>query len=121
MNILNSNSLNSQEERQLAMFLHFSQFAGCIIPVLGWLIPLILWQMNKDKSAYIDRHGKIVMNWILTSLILSIIGGILVFLFVGVFVLGALAICSIIFAIIGGIRANEGQVWEYPFLIKLIK
>ena len=33
----------------------------------------------------------------------------------------ALGIMSIVFPIIGGIKAGEGEVWQYPLSLKLIK
>ena len=110
----------TNEEKQFAMFIHFSQFAGYIFPGLGWIVPLVLWQMKKDSSPYIDAHGKIVMNWIISSIIYAIVCSIFVFLVVGIPLLFALAICSFIFAIMGGIKANNGETWVYPLSITFI-
>ena len=121
MENFNTNYFSSKEERQYAMCIHFAQFAGCVIPVLGWLAPLILWQMKKETSSYIDTHGKIVMNWVITSFIFSVVSAILAIIGIGIILLGILAVCSFVFAILGGLKANEGVVWEYPFIIKFIK
>lgn len=111
----------TNEEKQYAMFIHFAQFAGLIIPFLGWLLPLILWQVKKNTSAYIDKHGKIVMNWIISSLIYAIISGILCLIFIGVILLIALGICSLFFTIIGALKANNGETWPYPLSITFLK
>jgi len=108
-------------EKETAMFIHLSQFAGFIIPALGWVLPLILWLIKRDNSAYIDAQGKIVMNWIISSLIYSIIGFILTFLLVGIIWLIALGVCSIVFIILGAIRAKEGTLWAYPLSITFLK
>jgi len=108
-------------ERQYAMFIHFSQFTGLIVPLLGWILPLILWQTKKNTSAYIDNHGKIVMNWIISSIIYAIVCGILSLLVIGLFLLIALGICSLVFIIIGAIKANNGETWPYPLSIPFIK
>ena len=111
----------NSNERQYAMFIHLSQLAGIIIPILGWLLPLILWQSKKNTSAYIDANGKIVMNWILSSLVYGIICWLLIFILIGTLLLAALGICSLIFIIMGGIKANNGEAWPYPLSIKFIK
>lgn len=111
----------TQEEKQYAMFLHLSQFAGYILPGLGWILPLVLWLTKKDTSAYVDAHGKIVMNWILSSFIYAIIGGILILILVGIPLLIILGILSIIFIVLGSIRASEGQIWPYPLSIRFIQ
>lgn len=123
MEILNTqnNPTVSEKDKQYAMFIHLSQFAGLLIPLLGWVLPLILWQTKKNTSAFIDTNGKIVMNWIISSLIYGIICYLLVFLLIGFVLLPALGICSIIFIIIGSIKANNGEMWPYPLSIHFIK
>lgn len=111
----------TESEKQYAMFIHLAQFAGWIIPGLGWILPLVLWLSRKDTSAFIDENGKIVMNWIISCLIYAIICGILTILLIGIPLLVALGICSVIFIILGAIRANEGQAWKYPLSITFIK
>lgn len=123
MEIRNTNQeplSGNSEERQYAMFIHLSQLAGSIIPILGWVLPLVLWQSKKDQSAYIDVHGKIVMNWIISSLIYGIISIILAFIGVGVILLIVLGICSIVFIVVGAIKANNGETWPYPLSIRFI-
>ena len=62
-----------------AMLIHLSQFCGYLLPVLGWIVPVVLWLIKKDESAYIDAHGKIVLNWIISQLTYFIVSGLLVF------------------------------------------
>lgn len=110
----------SASDKQYAMFIHLSQFAGLIIPGLGWILPLVLWLTRKDTSTFIDENGKIVMNWIISSLIYGIGAAILCLLLIGIPLLIGLGICSLIFTIIGSIRASEGTLWPYPLSIKFI-
>ncbi len=104
----------SKEARQWAMFIHFSLLAGFIIPFGGLIVPIILWQMKKDDMPSIVPHAHVVLNWIINALIYSVICFILMFIVIGVFGFFALAIVTVVFAIIGGIKANDGEVWEYP-------
>ena len=110
----------SDSEKQYAMFIHISQFAGVISPGLGWILPLVLWLTKKDTSSYIDANGKIVMNWIISCFLYAIGATILTFILIGIPLLIALGICSLIFTIIGAIRANDGILWPYPLSIKFI-
>ena len=110
----------SDSEKQYAMFIHISQFAGVIIPGLGWILPLVLWLTKKDTSSYIDANGKIAMNWIISCFLYAIGATILTFILIGIPLLIALGICSLIFTIIGAIRANDGILWPYPLSIKFI-
>ena len=103
------------------MFIHLSQFCGYILPFFGLVVPIILWVSGKDKNWMIDKHGRIVMNWMFSSLIYYFIAVLLVFVLVGIPILVALAVCSIIFIIIGAIKANDGIFWNYPLSIEFFK
>ena len=111
-----------RETRQWAMFIHFSILAGWVIPLGGLIVPILLWQIKKDELPGIVPHAHVVLNWIITSLVYAIICFILTFILIGILGFIALAIVTIVFSVIGGIKANDGEVWEYPgTFIKVFK
>lgn len=103
-----------RETNQWAMFIHFSILAAWIVPVAGLVVPILLWQIKKDELPGIVPHAHIVLNWIVTSMIYAVICIVLIVVVIGIFGLVALGLVTIIYAIIGGLKANEGEVWEYP-------
>lgn len=113
--------LQTPDQKQMGMFLHLSQLANFIVPPVGIIAPILLWQLKKDEMPALDAHGKMVTNWIISSLIYGVVSGVLVIFIVGIFLLIALGLLSIIFPIIGGIKANNGEYWEYPLTIKFLK
>ena len=52
-------------------------------------------------------------------LIYGLVAGLLCFVLVGIPLLMALGLVGIIFPIIGAIKAGNGEVWPYPFMLKL--
>ena len=47
---------------------------------------------------------------------------ILTFVLIGIFGFIALGIATIVFAVIGGVKANNGELWEYPgTIVKVFK
>lgn len=115
------------DERQYALFLHLSALIGIIgiPPVIG---PLVMWLIKKDESGFVDAHGKAALNFHLSMLIyavgLVIIGIVLLIILVGFlfFVLAALlGLFSMIMAVIAGIKANNGESFQYPLAIPLLK
>lgn len=108
-----------QETRQWATFLHLSLLAGVLVPGAGFVLPIVLWQIKKNELPGIDAHGKVVANWIISALIYGVIGGMLVFVLVGLPLLGILGLLTLIFPIIGAIKANEGELWVYPLSLKV--
>lgn len=87
----------------------------------GWIMPLIAWQTKGKESATVRAHALNALNFQLTWSIVGLIGWATVCLVVGAFIIAVAAIVGIVFGIIGGIRANEGQLYEYPLSIKMIK
>lgn len=114
----------SQEEikaRQWGMFIHLSILAGYIIPVAGFIVPIVMWQMKKYEHPLIDAHGKSVANWLLSFLLYATIAWVLVLILIGILALWLLGVLNVIFAIVGALKANNGEVWAYPFTIRFFR
>lgn len=116
-----SSALVTPDQRQMGMFLHLSQLAGLIVPMAGIIVPIILWQTQKEKIPALDPHGKMVANWMISALIYAVVSIPLMFVIVGFFTLLAVAVLHIVFPIIGAVKANNGELWDYPLTIKFIK
>lgn len=115
-------SLQTPEHKQMGLLLHLSQLANVFLFPVGVIVPIVIWQTQKEKIPALDAHGKMVVNWMISSTIYGFISVILIFaFFIGLIPLLALAICGIIFPIVGGIKANNGELWEYPLTIKFLK
>jgi uncharacterized Tic20 family protein len=77
--------------------------------------------MKKEEMPELDPHGKMVLNFLLSLLLYTVVSGALVILLVGIVLLLAVFAIGIIFPIIGAVKANEGEVWQYPLTINFIK
>ena len=64
----------------------------------------------------VDTH-----RWIISAAIYAAVCFILVFLFIGVPLLMVLGVLAIAFPIVGGIKANNGEVWKYPLSIQFFR
>lgn len=114
-------SLQTPDQRQMGMFLHLAQLANVILFPVGIIVPIVIWQTQKDKIPGLDAHGKMVVNWMISMTIYMVISIILIFFIIGIFMICAVLLMGIIFPIIGGIKANNGELWEYPLTIKFLK
>ncbi len=106
--------------RQWGLVIHLSVLAGYIVPLAGFVTPVVLWQLKKHDHPMIDAHGKNVANWLLSLLIYGTVAFVLVFVLIGIPLLWLLGILNIVFAIVGGIKANDGVIWAYPFTIRFL-
>ena len=112
----------TQDDRTMGMLCHLASFAGYVIPFFGSIIgPIVIWQMKKDQSEFIDYHGKESLNFQITMAIAYFVSFILVFVIIGFFLLFGLAIFNLVIVIIAAIKANEGVRYQYPFNFRFIK
>ena len=120
-------SLESQA-RTWNMLCHLSALAGFIIPFGNILGPLLVWQLKKNEFPSVEIHGKAALNFQITVTIAAIVG----FLLAGVFaffcigfllipVVIAVGLCGMIFSIIAGVKANNGETYRYPVSLELVK
>ena len=114
--------LQTNEERQMGMFLHLAGLLNAIgaFP-LGAIATILIWQLKKEEMPALDSHGKMATNWLISFFIYALISFFLIFILVGILLLPVVAIIGIIFPIIAGIKANNGEYWEYPLTIKFLK
>lgn len=65
----------TNHQKNIATFIHLSTFSRFIIPLGNFIGPVILWVLNKDKSEFIDKHGKQAINFQMSILLYAIIIG----------------------------------------------
>lgn len=132
-----------QNVRTWSMLCHLSALLG----LLWWpgivIGPLIVWQIKKNELPEIDPHGKEALNFQLTfvilyfiaQIVLGIIAGITFgigllwgspFTFLGsglglLSLLGIITLVALVLAVVAGIKANNGEPYQYPFSIKFVK
>ena len=109
------------ETRDWALYLHLSQLLGMVLPVIGWVAPVLIWQLKKDEMPALDLHGRIVVNWLISELIYVVIFGLLCLCCIGIPLLVALGIVGIVYPIIGGVKAQNGQAWPYPGAFRFLR
>ena len=111
----------SYEVRQAAMLCHFAAFLGFVFPFGSVVGPLILWQIKREKDAFIDDQGKEALNFQITVSIAWLVCLALAFAVIGFFLMTALMIATVVMTIIGGIKANKGIAYRYPLTLRLVK
>ncbi|QXP59221.1 DUF4870 domain-containing protein [Olleya sp. HaHaR_3_96] len=110
-----------KQNRQLLVITHLSQLVSLVIGFGSLIAPLILWMSQKDTVYQMDAHGKSIVNFQLSLVVLYIVCVPLILLFglglLGWFILGAI---SIIYPIINAIKVSNGENPEYPLSFNFI-
>lgn len=112
---------SDKNARMWSMFLHLSLLSNFIIPIAGIIAPIVIWQIKKDEYPIVDAHGKNAVNWIISAVIYGAVCLILTLAVIGIFLLAILGVLAIVFPVIAGIKANNGEVWKYPLSIQFLK
>lgn len=113
--------LSSSDERMWAMFAHLSALTGFFTLIGSIVGPLIVWQIQKDKSAFVDYHGKEAVNFNITMAIAAGVSFLLFLLLVGLVLIWIVGAVWLVFTIIAAIKANNGEYYRYPLSIRFIK
>lgn len=109
----------TRNARFWAMALHLSMLLGLAVPVLGFVAPIVIWQVKKNSIPELDAHGRAAANWMISCLIYLGISTVLTFFLIGFPLLVLVALLGIIFPIIAGIKASDGVVWKYPLSLPI--
>ncbi|TQK18377.1 hypothetical protein FBY40_0864 [Microbacterium sp. SLBN-154] len=88
---------------------------------LGFLAPLIGYLVLRDRGPFVRAHTATALNFQLTLIIAYLVGGILTFFLIGLFVILAAYVLNIVFCIIAAVAANRGQWYTYPLSISFVR
>lgn len=106
--------------------------------IAGFLAPLIIYLVYKDRSGFVRETSREALNLSITAALVGVcasIGlfafgfavialvpliGIVMFIAWFVIVVGY-SIAVLVFEIIGAMRANNGQVYRVPLILRLVK
>lgn len=113
---------NMKEDKQLLLITHLSQLLNLFTAIGGFVVPLVIWIMQKDKVLGMDAHGKMIINFQISMFIYTILSIPLVFLLgLGLIAIFAITILALIFPVINTIKVSNGEIPSYPFTIDFIK
>jgi uncharacterized Tic20 family protein len=112
--------------RTWAMLCHLAGLAWIlpITPAFGSVLgPLVVWLIKKNDHPFIDEQGKEALNFQITMLIYAGVAALLMLLCIGFFLLLAVGIVDVVFAVIATIKANDGYHYRYPYplIIRFVK
>ncbi|WP_123826567.1 DUF4870 domain-containing protein [Kocuria soli] len=118
-----------QEARTMALVTHLSAPVLYLLSAgwAGFLAPLILWAIYKDKDPLVRQAGAGSFNFNFALMVVSVVAWIAGFVSLGllipltILVVFAVLVVQVIFGIFGAMAANQGQAYKYPFEIPILK
>lgn len=126
MNTTTPSPLTGSEERTAATLAHLAGPISSFVSV-GWLAfagPLIAWFIYRDRSTFVRSQAAEAFNFQVTMWLAVLAGGLLcataLLAPVGVALMLAAALCSIVLGIVGAVRTANGDLYRYPWRIELL-
>jgi hypothetical protein len=107
--------LSESDQRMWSVLAH----VGGIL--FSFVAPLIVWLVYKGRGAFVEDQAKEALNFQITVAIAYLAGTVLLVVIIGIFVILAAAICSILFGILAAVASNRGELYRYPLTLRLIK
>lgn len=116
---LGQGKTSEADEKLFAMLAHLLGIASSFIGAL------VIWQIKKEDSPFITDQAKEALNFQITLaigyvalMLLSMIPVVGCFTSIVMLLVG---VAGLVFSIIGGLDANKGKAYRYPFALRLVK
>lgn len=107
--------MRPEDEKLWATLIHLGGiFFGFLPALIGYLV-------LRDRGPFVRGHSATALNFQLTMLIASVVGGVLSLVFVGFLILIAVSILVIVFSILAAVAANRGQAYVYPLTFIFVR
>ena len=99
-----------------AVLCHLSSFFS-----LPLLLPLVVYLAMRGESEYAAGNAREALNFHLSLLIYIVCCIPLTLILVGIPLMIAIGLGSLVFAIIAAVKASEGGCYHYPLTIRLVR
>jgi len=106
--------LRADEEKTWGILAHAGGF------ILGFISPLVVWLLFKDRSAWVDRTAKEALNFQISYAIYLFASGLSMILLVGFILFPVVIVMYYVFMIIGIVKAAGMQDYRFPLILRLV-
>lgn len=117
--LLGKGKLSVKDDKTFGMLAHL---LGAFTVFVG---PLIIWMIKKEDSPFVEDQGKEAVNFQITIAIayaVAMVLGVIPFVAcLTALLFPAIWIAGVVFSIMACLKANEGELYRYPYTLRLIK
>jgi uncharacterized Tic20 family protein len=111
----------------LAVIAHLASivFAILSVGVGGWIVPLALYIIYRNRSPFMRQHCAEALNFQISIAVLSAVAWLMILTvllaIVGIPLLIVVGIGTLVFPILAALAANRGDRYRYPMTLHLIR
>jgi uncharacterized protein len=110
----------TNEAKNWGALCHAAALLG-LFPLVGFghiVGPLIVWLVKRNDHPYIDEQGKESINFQISVMMYSIF---LACIIIGIPLIFVLLVADVVLVITATVKASNGELYRYPFCLRLIK
>lgn len=113
----------AQDDRTWILIAHFGGAAGTFVggALAGWIVPLIVMLAKGNQSAAVRAESVKALNFQLLWSIVGLVGWATSCIGIGFVIVAIAWIVAIVFGIVAGIKAANGEPYNYPMAVTIIK
>lgn len=112
--------MNELSEKQWILISHVGTLIGYAVPFGHIIVPLVIYSMKKE-SPKVREHSRRSLNFQLSITLYVFIAFALMLVFIGFFLIAAVAILQLVCVIIATIKADKDEPYYYPLTIEFVK
>ena len=107
----------SQDDKNIAMLAHV------LSAFFGFLPPLILWLLHKDKAGkdFVNDQTKEALNFQITVVLAVFVSCALMIVGIGFLLFGLVWVANFVLCLVAALAASKGTAYRYPFSLRLVK
>jgi hypothetical protein len=111
------------DDRTWLLVAHFGGAAGALVGAgtLGWIAPLVAMLSRGPQSPYVRAEAVKALNFQLVISIVAVVCWVLSCLVITWLIAIVATILGILFGVIAGAKASNGEQYNYPFNVSLVK
>ncbi len=92
-----------------------------MLPGLGHvLVPLVLWLLRRDRSAFVDDHGREALNFQISITLYAIVATALMWVLIGFLLIVVVVGVQLVFMVLASVAASHGERYRYPLTLRLV-
>ncbi|MGK0377085.1 DUF4870 domain-containing protein [Patiriisocius sp. Uisw_017] len=110
MEVLDQTYSAKKEGRQLLVITHLLQLLTYVTGFGGLIAPLVKWATKKDEIQGMDLHGKQIINFQITLIIMALVSiPMILLLGLGILMLIFLCFIGFVMPMVNAIKASNGE------------
>src|SRR3954453_22937657 len=114
--------VSPSEERTMGMLAHAIPLVAMVVSAgaLGFVASLVLYLIYKDRGPFARENAANSLNLQITTGIVLLVSIPLMLVLIGFVTFGLALVAAFVLHLIGALKANRGEWWRPPMMLRLV-